>query len=333
MGDRLDAIANGAAAAWGAGLLLAVRFAAPSVTASLGVEGVDTSALNAFFGVYNAVLPILAALLAAILLVTWPRALRVDLWMVLALAAVVGSVVAWAGEVDPTYRIVWGPWSTLPLTLAVTAAIGFYGIALDRDLGRAAIGGTPRDGFRALFGGYAIAYLLGALRFVDYRYALGLSLPSGVLWLLNYAPTLIPSLLALYFWIMLTWRPERSAMGIVRFLGPPLLGGFVGVVVAEGLGGYILSNVLAWGGAYEVFVPTTFSLGLVGFSVGAFLSTTWTLRGRLPEPAWRFAVCGVSATALAGILFFDGALASLAGILLGLTLTCRGVLRLVVSAA
>lgn len=326
MGGRLESLATGTALPIGAVLLLAIRFAAPSATASLGVAGVDTSALNAIVGIYDGVLPAAAALLVAILLLTWPHALRVDRWMVLALLAVIGSLIAWVGEVDSAYRLVWGPWATLPLSLAVTAAIAAYGLALDRRVRDAGLSATARGGFRTLYAGYAIAYLVGSLRFVDYRYALGITLPPGALWLLNYAPTLLPSLVALYFWILLTWPPGRSAVGIMRFLGFPLLGAIVGVVIAQGLGGFILSNMLAWGGAYEVFVPTTISLALVGFAVGSFVATGWTLRGRLPGTTWRFVVGGVAATALAGVLFFDGALASLAGILLGLTLAGRGIL-------
>jgi len=333
MGARLGSIAGGRYFPWFAVLLVALRFAAPSVSASLGVQGYDTAALDAFFQVYAAVLPAVAILLVAAVL---PKRLSVvarDPWLPLALVFVACTLIFWAGETNSAFRVVWGPWATLPLGLAVTATILAYGMAMEGRM-RGAGGATiARQGFRALYGGFAIAYLLGALRFIDYRTALGVSLPSGVLWFLNYGPTLVPCSLAVAFWTRLTLRRASNLAGTVRSFAFPALGVLVGLVVAQGLGGFILSSVLAWGGAYEVFVPTTLSLALVGFSVGSFLATAWSLRYRLRQSPWRFVVSGVSATAFAGILFFDGATASLAGILLGLTLVVRGLADQEVSTA
>lgn len=325
MGARGGGLGTGWAVPLTALLLVGIRFAAPSATAALGVQGIDTSGLNAAFRAYNLAVPALAAVLAAILLWTWPHALRLDRWILLALAGIVATLVFWAGEADPAYRLVWGAWATIPLALSVTATILAYGFAMGHRLRGA--GALSTLGLRALTGGFAAAYLVGALRFIDYHAALGEALPSGGLWLMDYAPTFVPCAISVSFWLMMAARPAPGAAGVFKSWALPLAGAAVGVGVAQGLGGFILSNALAWGGAYEVFVPTALSLAVVGFAVGSFLATAWVLRGRVPDPRWRLIVCGVSATALAGLLFFDGALASLAGILLGLTLAGRGVRR------
>lgn len=330
MEARLESIARCRYVPWLAVLLLAIRFAGPSVSASFGVRGYNTAPLDAFFQVYAALLPLAATFLVAALLPKRPAAAPGP-WLPLVFVFVVWTVAFWAGEADSAYRIVSGPWATLPLGLGVTGAILAYGAAMEGRMSDAATGTVAGQGFRALYGSFALAYLLGALRFIDYRTALGGSLPSGVLWFLNYGPTLLPCFISLAFWVRLTWPRSTDLAGAVRSFALPTVGALVGFVVAQGLGGFILSNVLAWGGAYEVFVPTSLSLAIVGFAVGAFLATAWSIRSQMRARAWRFVVGGVSATGFAGILFFDGAIASLAGILLGLTLVVRGFADPVVS--
>lgn len=303
--------------------LVAIRFVAPSASAALGVQGWDTSGLDAFIVAYDAAVPLLAALLAGIILLEWRPRLRWDRWYGLAVLGTGASLLFWAGEVTPGARLVTGAWSTLPLALAVSGTILSLGVGLDVRLGRAGAAGISRRAFRALYASIAAAYLLGGLRFIDYREAVGTALPAGALWTMDYAPTLIPCFVAIGYWFLWSARSERSVVGGLRTVGLPFAFAAAGVGVAEGLGGFILSNVLAWGGGYEAFVPTTVSLGLVGFAVGAFLAAAWVLRRRMSAPAWRLAFCGVWVTALAGILFFDAALASLGGILLGLLLVAR----------
>lgn len=326
MGTLREGLANGRALPLGAVILFAIRFAGPSVAASLGVQGLDTSGLDLFLSGYDAAVPVLAAFLIGILVLTRPRLLRFDPWIIVALLAAIASVVAWAGEVDPTYRLLRGPWAPLPLACSVVAAILLFGIALDRRLGEAGVERMPRGAFRTLYVEFAVAYLAGGLRFVDYATALGSSPPTGLLWLLDYGPTFLLCAGALYFWLVWVVLPSRTVTGWARGLGGPLAGTVGGIAVSQGLGGFVLSNVLAWGGAYEVFSPTAVSLAVVGFAVGSFLAIAWVLGRRLPAREWWLVIGGVCVTGLAGLVFFDGALASLAGILLGLTLVARGLM-------
>jgi len=305
-------------------LLVGIRFVAPSTSAALSIQGHDTAALDAFFVFYAGLLPAIVAVLVAVHMFTWPGGFGWDRWLLLGLVLTVWDLVFWSGEVDPGYRILRGPWATLPLGLGVTATVLTYGVALEVRLPRGSSRSISREGFRALYGGFALASLLGSLRFIDYRYAFGTLPPSGWLWTLNYGPVIILCSFSVYFWALLAVRP---ASGVAVAVGPmalPLLGALTGFVVSQGLGGFILSNVLAWGGAFEVFVPTSLSLAIVGFAVGAFLATALALRGGLPDRGWRLVIGGVFVTALAGILAFSGTLASLAGILLGLTCAARG---------
>ena len=321
---RLESIATGRWFPLFALGLVGIRFASPSISAALSIGGYDTVALDEFFVLYAGLLPAMLAILIAVLIFTWPGGFGRDRWLLLGLVLTVWDVAFWSGEVAPGYRLVRGSWATLPLGLGVTATILTYGVALEMRLPRGSLRSTSREGFRALYGGFALAYLLGSLRFIDYRYAFGAPPPSGWLWFLNYGPVLILCSLSVYFWVLLAMRPASGVGEAVRSLAIPLLGALAGFAVSQGLGGFILSNVLAWGGAFEVFVPTSLSLAIVGFAVGAFLATGWALRGGLAGRTWGFVIGGVFVTALAGILAFSGTLASLAGILFGLICAARG---------
>lgn len=305
-------------------LLFALRFLAPSLTASLGVQGWDTSGLDAFFGVYDAALPVMAALLATLLITTWPGGFDPGVWTFAAVFLAGCVVVFWAGEADPGLRLVQGPWAPLALGTAVTGAIVAHGHGLEGCTGGTAQATEARRGLRGVYVGFALAYLLGCLRFVDFQVGLGVTLPSGLLWFLAYGPTLVLCALSVIFWTLWT-REESVTLGNLARRGAlPVLGALLGLAVSHGLGGFILSSTLTWGGAYEVFVPTWLSLATVGFAAGAFLSTAWFLRGSVSASSWGFIFGGVSVAALGGIGFFGGALGSLAGILLGLTCIARG---------
>ena len=309
-------------------VLVAIRFAAPSLSASLAVAGLDVSGLDAFFVAYDGVLPVAEALLSGLLLITWPEGFRRDLSLVPVLVLLVWEVAFYPGEVDSGYRLLQGPWASLPLGIGAAATVLAYGWALETRTRRAATGAMAKDGFRSLYVGFAAAYLFGSLRFIDYRLFLGSAPPSGWLWFVNYAPTLLLGSFSIYFWARSSLPSEPEAAWAVRTLILPAIGVVGGVFVAQGLGGFILSSALAWGGAYGVFVPTQVSLSFVGFAIGAFLATAWTLRGRLPGAVWRWVVGGVTVAALAGIQPFGGTMASLLGIMLGLTLAARGLLDL-----
>lgn len=305
-------------------VLFAVRFAAPSASAALGVAGYETSGFDAAMLVFDGLLPLIAGALVAAVILLWPRGLAVTRWIPLTLFLVAADVVLWLGEAVPSLRLVEGPWASLPLGVTAAATIAVWGLALDRRLRLDSDRSLRLEGFRAVYLGFTLAYLLGSLRFIDYRYALGVALPPGVLWLLDYGPVLLLGGCSVFMWLRVALPGCRGTREPVASLAFPLLGILAGVAVSQGLAGFILSNTLAWGGAYEVFTPTAVSLGFVGLAVGCFISVALMLRGRITSESWRFLVAGVSVASFAGILAFGGTLASVAGILLGLVLAARG---------
>lgn len=312
---------------------MAVRFATPSLEAFLAVEGLDTASFGIVVQWYDLLGPAAVSIMMIVMVLVWPGGFGRGPLILCTAVLSAADVVLWLGEMDPVYRLVQGPWAILPLGFAATATILLCGIALERRLQDGSFRGLRRDGFRALYGGFGFAYLLGTLRFIDYRYATGVALPSGVVWLLDYGPVLLLSLESVYFWARVCVPDGGRRKGVLQSLILSLMGVVAGVGVAQGFGGFILSNALAWGGAYEVFTPTGVSLGFVGLAAGCFLATAWTLRGRVSRTSWRFVVAGVSTAALAGILAFAGTLGSLAGILLGLFFVARGFARPVNAAA
>ncbi|MFA5896904.1 MAG: hypothetical protein WC985_08395, partial [Thermoplasmata archaeon] len=264
----------------------------------------------------------------AIVLVSWPGGFRWDWAILLAVALTAAAAVLWPGEVEPSLRIVSSPWTSLVFGVIVAGTIVAFEAALELRIVGAGVSSLARDGFRALGGGFALAYLFRSLRLVDYAHALGQPLPSGAQWLLDYGPVLTLSILSLYFWVLISLRPARGGPNWILVLVPPAVAAIAGYVLSVGLGGFILSNALTWGGSYAVFVPTFVSLSLVGFAVGAFLATAWVLRENLPRPGWRLVAGGIAVAALAGVLPFGGGFASLAGIVLGLACAARGVVEL-----
>lgn len=327
MRERLAAFVTGRVFLPLAILLVGIRFAAPTVTAYLGVRGVDTTALDGAFEFYAGILPAILFSMAALILLSWPRGFRWDWATLLAAALTAVAAVLWPGEVDPGLRIVSSPWTSLVFGVIIAGTIVAFEVALELRIVGAGASAFARDGFRAFGGGFALAYLLRSLRLVDYLLVLGQPLPSGAQWLLNYGPMLVLSLLAICFWALIAARTARGAPTWIRALAPPAAAAVAGFVVSEGLGGFILSSALTWGGSYAVFVPTSASLSLVGFAVGAFFATAWILYAALPRPVWRLVSGGIVVAALAGILPFGGGFASLAGIVLGLVCAARGILE------
>ena len=310
-------------------VLVAVRFATPTVVAVLGVAGVDTAPLaGALYG-YDLILPAVLFPMAVLALATWPGGFRLggfrlDFGVALAVTSAVAAAVLWAGEVDPSVRVSGGPWASLPLGAAVALAILGSTLALDARLRET---GTPlgaRTGLRTLGLGLGLAYLVRALRLVDYGTALGGPLPSGLLWLLDYTPVLLLSSLSVFEWGRVVLFRAHGRAGFARALAPPVVVGLAGSAVATGAGGFYLSNALTWGGSYVVFGPTVVSLFVVGFAIGAFAATSWSLLARLPRTAWRLLTGGVTVAGLAGLVAFAGSLTSLAGIVLALTIVGIG---------
>ncbi len=308
-------------------VLVAIRFGAPTLLAYLGVRGVDTPALDAAFELYAGILPpVLFVLVVAVLL---PAAARVrwTRWLVAALGLTVAALALWLGEVFPDLRIAASAWTGLVLGVLAGGAIAAFERSFEGlwDVS----GGVSLEGFRALGAGFAVAYILESLRLVDYRYSVGVSLPSGVLWALDYGPILVLSFLSLLLWFRISVPAVRTPRDELWAVLPPILVAGLGAAVAAGVGriGFILSNALAWGGGYAIFSPTFVSLGLVGLATGAFFSVARVLRARMPPDAWRFVAGGIGIACLAGILPFGGVGASFAGIVLGLACVARGLGR------
>ena len=312
----------------GALLLVAPRFAAPTLIAFLGVRGMDTEGLDAFFTAYSAVLPVvLVAFLGAVIL-TWPGAVRARSLLALAGTLLVLSLAIVLLVVEPSTRLVAVPWGALVLGLVGAGSVVAFGLGLQRDLDAAVPLGSAADGFRALWVGFGAAYGIESLRLVDYGYVVGWSPPSGLVWLWDYGPTMLLSLLAIYFWLDLSFLRSRSTADRGISLAVPLAGAVLGLAASQGLGGFILSNALTWGGSYAIFSPTSVSLSVVGFAVGGAVAVAWSLRGRMPRGPWRLVVGGIFVAALSGIRPFGGTVASVSGILLGLAATGRGIAEL-----
>jgi len=307
--------------------LVAIRFATPTVSAGLAVADVDTTGLDASFEIYMGVLPGILFFLALLVVNTWPGGFGRDPWILLAVALSIAVTVQWAGQVNPSLRILTGSFVGAILDGTVAATILAFFLGLDRRVVRAGVAPMARDGFRALGYGYTLSYVLHAFRLIDFRYAFGQALPSGLLWLLDYGPTITLSFLSIYFWFELSVPSSRGGLRRVLVIAPPVVVATLGLAASQGLGGFLMSNALAWGGSYLVFSPTSASLSIVGFAIGAFLATAWALFGRLSRRPWRHVVGGTVVVAVAGILSFGGTLSSLAGIVLGLTIVARGLVE------
>lgn len=307
-----------------AATLLGVRFIAPSLVAYLGVAGVDTTGLDNAFTWYSGLLPFVLLALLVLVVVTWPRGFPKDLAVVVASALVVAVALLWASTLDPGMRLISTPWLSLVLGVPAAAAIVAWDVVLERRAVAAGATDRMRIGLRSLGVGYALAFLLWSARFVDYAYELGLWFPSILTRLFDYGPTLLLSFLSIAWWFEIAMRPAKAMPDWLVALAPPVGLSLVGLALSQGLGGFLLSHVLTWGGSYALWAPTSQSLSIVGFAIGSFAATAWRLRARIPRPAWRLVVGGILCTALAGIMPFGGTLPSLSGILLGLVLVARG---------
>jgi len=309
-------------------LLVAPRFAAPTLIAFLGVRGMDTGGLDAFFTAYSAVLPVVLVAFLGDTILTWPGGVRARSLLALAGTLLVLSLAIVLLVVEPSTRLVAVPWGALVLGLVGAGSVVAFGLGLQRDLDAAVPLGSAADGFRALWVGFGAAYGIESLRLVDYGYLVGWSPPSGLVWLWDYGPTMLLSLLAIYFWLDLSFLRSRSTADRGISLAVPLAGAVLGLAASQGLGGFILSNALTWGGSYAIFSPTSVSLSIVGFAVGGVVAVAWALRGRLAWGPWRLVVGGIFIAALSGIRPFGGTVASVSGILLGLAATGRGIAEL-----
>ncbi len=146
-------------------VLVAIRFAGPTVIAGLGVARLDTSGVETGFTVYAGVLTAALPVMAVLVLWTWPIRSDLDPLLSLTAALFLATLVTWVAAVEPSTRIVSSAWFALILGAIAEVAIGVFGFAM----GRALPGppeGAARDGFRLLVVGFpfATAYLGTRLR-------------------------------------------------------------------------------------------------------------------------------------------------------------------------
>lgn len=313
-------------------LLVGVRFAASTATAYAGLQGIDTRGLDAAFEVYSDVLVVtLFAFIVALLSERW-RELLGDPVFLLFFALAVAAFLQWPGTVDPSLRFVagrLGPWADFLLGVTVATALAVFTFLRIARLKKASV--SPRALGGALAFGYAfsVAFLLRSARLLDVAYLFGLTLPSGLLWLFDFGPSLLLAVLAVLFWIYLGLLHVPDPKDRLSSVAIPAVLGIVAWTAAVGvLGGFVLSNALSWGGSYIVFSPTTLSLPIVGFGFGAYLATAWRFRLQLPRSEWRLIFGGIAIAALAGIQTSAGILASFAGVLTGIVCTGRGLSKL-----
>ena len=305
-------------------LLVALRFAAPTAIAGLGVTGIDTRPVDSAFSAYAGVLPAILVVLVVFVVWAWPGSFPRSraAWLTAFLVSV--TAILWLGQADARLRLYASPWSGLALGAFAAAALGGWLMALGRSLPDRGGRDVRRSGLRALGLGFAGAFLLSSLRLVDYGYELGTPLPPGLVWFLDYSPTLLLSFLAVGYWVELVLLRAKLPVEATWTIGPVAAIAIVGLALSQGFGGFLMSNALTWGGGYAVFAPTSASLTIVGTGVGGFVSIALRLRTTMDRRHWRFLVGGVLTAAFSGITPFGGVLPSLSGILLGVTLAARG---------
>lgn len=305
--------------------LLALRFGSSFGLAYLAVSGVNTSGLEGLAGAFGILVPfVLFAILGVLAIEHLGSRAQVRLIAAAVLSAIVG--VQWAGVLVPALRVLVGPASDLILGLTVAATLVAFAAAFDATLAGPDAGPQRRTWFRGFTGAFAAAYAWQSFTLVDYSATLGLPIPSGLAWLLAYGATLLLCVAALTAWWSLGW-PDRTRRGLARRWLPPLFGAALGALAPIGIGGFLLSHLLAWGGGYTTFPPYEVSLGIVGLAAGAYLAIALALRQRLPRRSWQLIVGGAATAAFAGLQPLAGSLGSLAGLSLAMAWVARGLAR------
>lgn len=327
-GSRWRTGLRGRAALTAALALAAIRFVGATVSAYLGIQGLDTRTLDAVFEAFSVgLVALLIGMFVAHLPERFPHMQRNPAALLL-VALLAATAVQWVIVVLPPDWGVsppLGPWTDWLLGLTATATLASLVMYLERGLRAETVTSARHTAFLAVGLGFAGAYFLRTMRLLDYTYVFGMTLPSGVTWLLDFGPTLLLSALACLVWAShLGFQGRRGAELVWDWLPPIAVAAGAYAAAVGVLGGFILANALAWGGSYVVFSPTTVSLPFVGFGIGAFVSLAWSRRTRMPGPAWMPAFGGTALAALAGIQIGAGILPSLLGLLTAVLLIARG---------
>lgn len=313
-------------------LLAAIRFGGATVTAFLGIEGLDTRGLDTIFEVYSDALLLILVAALSFELRTWGPALVLRRTFLGFLMLAAAATLFWAGTANPALRpfpAELGPWIDFLAGISAAAGLGALTSVIANRLQAIRASHAALDGFRAFGFGFSAALLLRSIRLLDFRYLFGWSIPSGLLWMLDFGPSLVLSGIGIVMWLILTLPRTDSPRDRMLALAPPVLLAAVGFAMALGLGGFVASNALAWGGSYTVFAPTNVSLAIVGFAVGAYLATALCMAREIPPNAERLLFGGIAIAALAGIQTSTGLLTSFVGLLTGLVVSARGVTHLV----
>ncbi len=309
-------------------VLAAIRFVGATVSAYLGIRGFDTRTLDAVFEAFSVGLLLLLVGMFAAHVPEWFPHPRRDPAARLLLALLAAAAAQWIVVVLPPDWGVGrplGPWTDWLLGLTATATLAALVAALERGLRMGTVPPAGRTAFLAVGLGFVGAYFLRTMRLLDYAYVFGVTLPSGVTWLLDFGPTLLLATLACFVWAShLEFRDRRGIDWVMDWLPPVAVAAGAYAAAVGALGGFILANALAWGGSYVVFSPTTASLPFIGFGIGAFVSVAWSRRTRMPRPSWALAFAGTSLAALAGIQITAGTFPSLVGLLTAVLLIARG---------
>jgi len=96
-------------------LLVALRFAAPTAIAGLGVTGIDTRPVDSAFSAYAGVLPAILVVLVVFVVWAWPGSFPRSraAWLTAFLVSV--TAILWLGQADARLRLYASPWSGLAL--------------------------------------------------------------------------------------------------------------------------------------------------------------------------------------------------------------------------
>ncbi len=315
-------------------ILVGIRFVAATVTAFAGIEGIGTRGLDTVFEIYSDMLLVTLFFVAAVGLSAWEPSLLARRGFLLFLGLSGATLVLWVGVVNPDLRILAGSFaagSDFLLGAAASLALAVAVWILGDRVSEAGSSPVAADGFRSFGWGFTTALFLRSIRLLDFAYLFGWTPPPGLLWTLDFGPSLLLAAIAVVWWIRLVLVPRSGLQDHGLGLAVPVVSAAIAWAAASGvLGGFIVSNALAWGGSYTVFAPTALSLPVVGFGVGAFVSTAWHVGGRMLRPARWLIFGGVAIAALAGIQTSAGTLGSFAGLLAGIVCSALGLAEFVI---
>jgi len=122
---------------------------------------------------------------------------------------------------------------------------------------------------------FALSVSVHSFKSVDFFSYFGFRVPLSVVWIFDYAPTLLVSFMSLTVWVLLVFAAHSLRKSILHLMWVILPVVFVFyVATVRPLVGYVLISAIVWGSAYEFFYPLEFSLSLVLLATTAFISSS-----------------------------------------------------------